>query len=43
MRQKDLQIKENEMQVKRMFEEERIMTTDITSMADHSQQYYKGL
>jgi hypothetical protein len=40
---KDLEIKANEMQVKRMLEEERIITMDITSMADHLQQYYKGL
>jgi hypothetical protein len=32
---KELEIKENEMQVKRMLEEERIMTMNITSMADN--------
>ena len=34
---------ENELQVKRMLEEERIMTMDITSMPDHLQQFYKNL
>lgn len=40
---KELAIKENEIQFKRMLEEERIMSMDTTSMEDHLQQYYKGL
>ncbi|KAJ1259966.1 hypothetical protein BS78_10G196000 [Paspalum vaginatum] len=37
------EIKENELQVKRMLEEKRIMTMYITAMPDQLQQYYESL
>jgi len=43
MRQKKLKIKENEIQYKKMVEEERIMSMDITLMHVRLQQYYKSL
>jgi hypothetical protein len=40
---KTLEVKESEVQMKKMLEEERIMTVDLSSMPDHLQQFYKNL
>lgn len=40
---KNIEIKEGELQMKRVLEEDRIMTMDLTSFPKHLQQFYKSL